>query len=243
MNAVVKTESLPVAAPADHGGLLAAIARAAADPTVDVDKMEKLFAMHQAMVERDAKQQYVEAMTAFKMNPPDIIKRKDVAFGQTKYKHATLDMVSSQITEGLSRHGITHRWLTEQIEGGKIRVTCILTHRAGHSESTALESAADNSGGKNAIQGIGSAVTYLQRYTLLAATGLATRDMTDDDGRGGDRDEPRITQEQADELQALIEANGRDLVKFKKWMKVEKLTDIYARSYQTAIDAVKVRSR
>ena len=41
----------------------------------------------------------------------------------------------------------------------------------------------DGSGGKNAIQAIGSTVSYLERYTLLAATGLATEDQ-DDDGRG-----------------------------------------------------------
>jgi len=38
------------------------------------------------------------------------------------------------------------------------------------------------SGNKNPIQAIASTVSYLERYTLLAITGLTTKDM-DDDGK------------------------------------------------------------
>jgi hypothetical protein len=55
----------------------------------------------------------------------------------------------------------------------------------GHHEETTLSSSPDDSGGKNSIQAIGSAVTYLQRYTLLALTGLATREQ-DNDGKTED---------------------------------------------------------
>ena len=62
-------------------------------------------------------------------------------------------------------------------------MTCILTHDMGHSEETSLEGSADNSGSKNSIQAIGSSVTYLERYSLLAATGLAVKN-ADNDGAG-----------------------------------------------------------
>jgi hypothetical protein len=48
-----------------------------------------------------------------------------------------------------------------------------------------MNSGPDDSGGKNKIQAIASAKSYLERYTLLAITGLATKDM-DDDGRATD---------------------------------------------------------
>ena len=88
------------------------------------------------------------------------------------YSYATLDQVCDQVTEALSKHGISHRWKIEQ-ENGLIRVTCILTHYKGHSEETTLAGSADTTGSKNAIQAVGSTVSYLERYTLLAATGLA----------------------------------------------------------------------
>ena len=47
-----------------------------------------------------------------------------------------------------------------------------------------MESTADTSGKKKSIQAIASAVSYLSRYTLLSACGMATLDMPDDDGQG-----------------------------------------------------------
>jgi len=55
----------------------------------------------------------------------------------------------------------------------------------GHSESTSIIGTADTSGGKNSIQGIGSAITYLQRYSLFSILGLAASE-SDDDGAGVD---------------------------------------------------------
>src|SRR5437660_174203 len=67
------------------------------------------------------------------------------------------------------------------MEGGTIRVTCILTHVQGHSEQVSMSAQPDTSGSKNSIQAIGSTASYLQRYTLFAATGLAPKD-ADTDG-------------------------------------------------------------
>ena len=107
-----------------------------------------------------------------------------VDFGNTHYSHATLDEVSGKITTALSAVGISHKWAVEQADG-QISVSCILTHSQGHSEATTLRAGADTSGSKNAIQAIVSAVTYLQRYTLLAATGLAVAG-SDNDGKGAE---------------------------------------------------------
>ena len=55
-----------------------------------------------------------------------------------------------------------------------------------------MQSLPDTSGSKNSIQAISSAVTYLQRYTLLAATGLSTSELgnLDNDGRGTGAETP-----------------------------------------------------
>ena len=58
---------------------------------------------------------------------------------------------------GILRPAIRERWNVEQTKEGRIAVTCILMHVLGHSESVRMESAADQSGGKNNIQAIGSA--------------------------------------------------------------------------------------
>lgn len=155
----------------------------------DLDKLEKLMGLQDRWEKNEARKQFVAAMAEFKKHPLEIHKNKGADFenrsgGRTKYKYATLENVCKQIIAGLSAVGISHDWKTSQ-EAKVIKVTCVLTHVAGHSESTSLEAAPDESGGKNAIQAIGSTVTYLSKYTLLAATGIAVKDQDDADAGPG----------------------------------------------------------
>jgi hypothetical protein len=145
-----------------------------------VETLAKLMELAERWQANEARNAYVVAMNAFKKNPPTLIKNKHVQFGNTNYDHATLDNVVDTITAGLSKHGLSHSWKVEQVDT-RIKVTCVITHELGHSESVSMEAGADTSGSKNSIQAIGSAVTYLQRYTLLSATGMAAKG-TDNDG-------------------------------------------------------------
>src|SRR5579864_8139847 len=148
----------------------------------DIDKISKLMDLQERWEKREAEKAFVAALAAFKKNPPEIIKNKKVSYdtakGKTEYKHSTLDRVTTSIGGALGEHGLSARWRTHQ-EGARIRVTCILQHEMGHAEETTLEASPDDSGSKNPVQAIASTVTYLERYTLLAATGMATRDDSD----------------------------------------------------------------
>jgi hypothetical protein len=149
----------------------------------DLDKLEKLMGLQERWEATQARKAYVIAMGEFKAHPPVLYKNKAVSYGQTSYNHATHDEVTGKVAAGLAAHGLSHRWNVEQ-DPARISVTCTITHVGGHSESVTLSAAADQSGGKNAIQAIGSAVSYLERYTLLAATGLSTSEGSDDDRIG-----------------------------------------------------------
>ena len=172
---IVGTQS-PAATPA-------AVLMYAMEKGADMAQTEKLMDLQIKWEANEARKAYVADMAEFKKNPPTIVKDKLVAFSGTSYTHATLGNVTSAIVEGLAKYGFSHRWDVDQ-QGAQIIVSCVLTHKLGHSERTTLSSGKDDSGKKNAIQQVASAVTYLQRYTLLAATGLATHDQEDDDGRG-----------------------------------------------------------
>lgn len=149
----------------------------------DLSKIEKLMELQQRWDAERARKSFVAAMSAFKAEPMRILKSKQVNIpGGAKFAHATLADVVDGVVAGLSKQGLSHKWELHQ-EGDRVTVTCIVTHEAGHSERTSLSGLPDDSGKKNGIQQIASTVTYLQRYTLMAATGLAAKDM-DDDGRG-----------------------------------------------------------
>lgn len=144
-----------------------------------IEHLAKLLEIQERYEANEARKAYNAAVAKFKEHPPQINKNKHVEFGNTKYDHATLDHVVDQITQALSRVGISHRWDVAQNDKD-IAVTCILTHELGHSERTTLRATADTSGSKNSIQAIGSAVTYLQRYTLLLACGMAAKGQDND---------------------------------------------------------------
>jgi hypothetical protein len=152
-----------------------------------IEQLEKFWALHREMEADAARKAFADDMARFKAVPLSIVKDKTVKYktdkGVTEYTHATIGNVCKVIVASLAEFGFSHRWTSTQ-EGGQLVVTCVITHRLGHSQSNTLQAAPDSSGGKNGIQSIGSTNTYLQRYTLLAATGVATEDQEDDDGRG-----------------------------------------------------------
>lgn len=181
MNEVARIEQ-PTKAPALTPGQMLSIA---VEKDADFDKISKLMDLQERWEKNEARKAYNIALTSFKSNPPKITKNKHVNYkskvGFTNYKHASLDHVCDVVGAALGKVGLAFRWDTKQ-ENNLITVTCVLTHELGHSESTSLFAAPDNTGNKNSIQAVGSTVSYLQRYTLLALTGLAAEDQ-DNDGR------------------------------------------------------------
>ena len=181
-NAVVIHEQQPPAPAVTPMAML----QLAVEKGASVEQLERLMALQERYEANEAKKAFVAAMTAFKEKPVWITKNKDVDFqsakGRTFYRHATLDNVCDMLVPALSAVGISHRWDIEQLDGGQVQVTCILTHSRGHSERTPMKAGRDDTGAKNNIQALGSTVTYLQRYTLLSATGMAVHEQ-DDDGR------------------------------------------------------------
>lgn len=156
-----------------------------------VEVMEKLMALHERWEAMQARKAFDNAMAELRQNMPTIIKGQEADFGRGKasYRYEDLSAVTEALSPIMADIGLSFRWRTNSTAGG-VSVTCIVSHRDGHSEETTLSSGLDTSGSKNAIQALGSAVTYLQRYTLKAAVGVAAA--KDDDGNAmNGRDEPR----------------------------------------------------
>ncbi len=151
----------------------------------DMDKLERLMALQRNWEAEEARKAFVAAMAGFKADPGKIVKTKQVNIpGGAKFAHATLADVCDGVVANLSKNGLSHRWDIEQREG-LIRVTCILAHEGGHCERVVMSAPPDDSGKKNGIQQIASTVTYLERYTLMAACGLSAKDMDDDGASAG----------------------------------------------------------
>lgn len=216
----------------------ATMLQAAIERGIQHQELEGLLALHERWEANEARKAFVVAMNAFKANPPRIVKDKAVAFSGTAYRHATLATVCDAIVQGLSEHGLSHRWEVEQ--NGIIKVTCVITHERGHSERVSMSAPADDSGKKNVIQQIASTVTYLERYTLMAATGLAAKDM-DTDGIT-QKEVEYISDEQLAQLEEYLPEGVRE--PFMTWLSnkgrgPQSLAEIPAEHFDRVLAAAK----
>jgi len=202
----------------------------------DLEKLEKLLILQERYEYNESKKAYNEAMAAFKADPPQIDKDRSVSFGSGKaaYKHASLYNVTQKISSALSKHGLSASWSVKQ--EGAISVTCKITHIKGYSEETTISAPSDTSGSKNAIQAIGSTITYLERYGLLALCGLATFDSDTD----------AVVVEVIDDSQVsglldMIADKEINISKFCEYLKVDSLEKLPKAKYQQALTAIQMK--
>lgn len=151
---------------------------------LDVSQLSQLFELKQRYDADMAMKSFRSALCSFQANKPDLIKGKKVSMklksGFTKeYNYNPLPTVQKAIDPVLTQYGLSYRWEVSNQEGKNV-VTCIISHVDGHSEKTQISAPNDDSGNKSAVQSIASTISYLKRYSLEAALGLASDE--DNDG-------------------------------------------------------------
>ncbi|WP_420961122.1 ERF family protein [Brucella sp. IR073] len=197
----------------------------------DFQSVREMVALAKEIATDKARNAFNEAVALAKAEIPVISKN---AKGHNNKTYANFAAYAAVVDPIIAKHGLRYRFKTEQAD--RITVTCVLSHKDGHSEENSLSGPTDTSGNKNAIQAIGSTLTYLQRYTLIQALGLAASD--DDDGQSHDRPqaEPeRITAEQLQTIRRLIEETETDIVKFCELGGIEALPDMLAKDFPDAV--------
>lgn len=210
------------------------------------DVIAQAMALHERWEANQARKAFDEAMSSAKGEFPTIVKNRTVDFssskGRTHYKFEDLGEIAKTVDPILKKYGLSYRYRTEQ-SNGTVSVTCIVAHRDGHFEENTLSAGHDQSGNKNSIQAVGSTITYLQRYTLKSALGLAASH--DDDGRTSTETADQIetiTETQVMELRDLIEAVGADERKFLAIGKYDHLEDIRSVDFDSAIRMLKAKA-
>ncbi len=226
-------ETIP---PSESAAILSLIERMATNPDISPERVERFIAMHDGMEAKRAKLAFSNAIAQAKAKIAEtpIIKN---AKGHNEKRYANFSAYAIVVDPVLASFGLTYRFRTVQTD--KISVTCVLTGH-GHEEENTLSGPADASGSKNAIQAIGSTLTYLQRYTLVQALGLAASE--DDDGAAmgaGDK----ISDDQFDELSKLIDEHKADIAKFCRYFKIAALPDLPAKNFDTAVTMIKAKAK
>jgi hypothetical protein len=212
------------------GGILAVIERAARDPNTDIDKLERLFALRERIEDREAKIAFTEAKIAMRPHLPEItmkgmiVIKKDGKIAQ-ETPFARFEDLHELVMPVLGEHGFDLKFKNGLSPDGKVRVTTILAHAAGHEDETHFDLPHDSSGSKNPVQAVGSSTKYGMRYGTISILNLR---VVGDDDDGVSAAPETVVEKRADapfpqgpaKNKTDLKAQGRDL-----WRDIEACGD------------------
>lgn len=186
MNGEKQVALIPVVDELPAAAEVSMFERLALDPNANVEKLEKLVEMQKWVMRHNAEAAFNRSFADMQGEIPTVIERAKTNNGT----YAPLEDIQDAVRPILQRHGFSLSFRTEWPDKSTVKVIGILTHSQGHKRESEFLSGADSSGNKNAIQGLGSAVTYGRRYTTKDLLNITTRGADDDGARTGRPDPP-----------------------------------------------------
>lgn len=217
--------------------LLSAITRASTDPTVDPAKMTAMFELYRAVAADRARVAFSAAMARLQAKLPKIAKTGRIEANAHTRTFATIVDIHDAVKGLLAEEGFSFAFDSAP-SGNQTLFTARLSHRDGHSESKSLSLPTDTGGGRNAVQSMGSTVSYARRYLLMMHLNLVMRD-EDDDGSGGRHP---ITPEQAAEIHRLMTEAKADKARFLNWAAAASVEEIQAGNYKRCVEFLRQKA-
>lgn len=215
----------------DYGGqVLRMIAEAAANPSVDVAKMAALLDMQERVMRNQQEAAFNTAFAAMQAGLPSIGKRGEIKnkAGQVQSRYAKWEDMHRVLKPILQAHGFA---LSFEIgsNANMTTVEAILCHSAGHvRRSGAMLLPRDDSGSKNAVQGMGAAVSYGKRYTTTAILNIVT------EGEDTDGNTKSASLDAMDELRSdAAAAASAGLANYERWYKHDITTEDRRRLHES----------
>ena len=225
--------------------LLAMIERASRDPSIDLDRMERLIQMRNRDQDRAAEQAFNDAMNAVQDQLTPIA--RDSNNPQTHSRYASYFAVDKVIRPVYVKHGFSLTFDTEDgAPEGHIRVAAYLS-KGPHSRKYRYDSPAVTAGFKGTqmmteTHARASALTYAKRYLVGLIFNLST---------GEDRDGNQITDtssgvataKQIKEIRDQLLKTSADEGQLCKHLKIESLDAMTELDYDRAKKAIEARKQ
>lgn len=205
---------------------------------VPVAQMAELFALHQKMEADKARRDFAVAFGKCQQEMVAIAKDKK----GDKSTYATYLQLDTAIRPIYVKHGFSVSFNSgESTLPDHVKVLGYLLHDGGHEKTYEADIPCDGKGAKGndvmtKTHARGSAFTYGKRYLLIMMFNIALKDKADDDGKAaGDQvpDAP-ISDEQVEELRALMKGADANEERFCKTFGFESLTEIMQSQFETA---------
>jgi hypothetical protein len=192
---------------------LSLIERIARDPTIDIDRLERMLAFQERLMARQAEIDFNEAMNRCQEEIQPVARETENKVTNSFY--AKLEAVDAAIRPIYLKYGFSLSDDTvAPLVPGNIRVECRVA-RGGHVERFYREAPPDTLGPKGSptkttLHGGASTETFLRRYLRCGVFNVVFKDM-DNDGNGA------LSQEQVDYIVDLMK-QAKAGAKFMKLM-------------------------
>lgn len=235
--AVATRDEAPVQS--ESAAIIQVIERAALNPDIDVEKMERLLAMQERVMARRAEQEFNEALVAAKQEMPQVA--RDARNSTTNSTYSRLETLAAAADPVIVKHGFVPSFGTDVSPlDGHYRITCALSHVGGHTRNYHADIPSDLVGmkgnpNKTPTHAFGSTLSYGRRYLKLLIFDIATRD--DDDGNGAATGGV-ISDEQLAELRKMIADLNAEEPKVCAFAKIDRLEDLPAKRFDWIVRAI-----
>ena len=227
-----------------NDGILAVIARAASDPSVDIDKFERLLALQERVNAQQAKQEFDAAMNkAQKEMGPVIARRKNSQTGSNYADEDAIDAIARPI---YTAHGFSLSFNTGEAKKAEdIKIICECAHAGGFTKHYEVDMPADGKGAKGGdvmtrTHAAGSAMQYGKRYLLRMIFNIVIAKDDDGNGASGTR---FINEEKQATLREWMETTGTTEKALLSLYGGNSVAEIQEKDYLKFLSALKQKAK
>ena len=216
------------------------ILRVAIEKGVD---FKELLAAQKEMIAYEEQRVHARALAQFQANLPPIphnkrVMNKPPRQDTVRYTYADLDQIMTIARPALGENQISVTWDSEVADG--VYKATAYVRCGGHVTQATFSSAIDADAYMTDQQKGASANKFAMRNAVIMALGLTSCGMEDDDGQAAGAD-PKVTEEQAMELQDMLEQTKGDVAKFKRIYNIKDIPDMPAAVFDNAMALLKNR--
>lgn len=237
----VEETALPVMS--ETAAIIQVIERAASNPAVDIDKLERLLEMRERMAAQGAEKAFNVALNQAQSEVTPVA--TDATNTQTKSKYATYAALDRAIRPLYTRHGFSLSFGEgDSPKPDHVRVLCYVAHSEGHTRTYHADLPADGKGAKGGdvmtkTHATGSAFSYGQRYLLKLIFNIAVGEDDDGNRAGG----PTLNAKQVETIRRLLKEAEANEGAFLSYLGVETVEAIRASKFADAVDALNAKKR
>jgi hypothetical protein len=187
-NEIARVDNKPTAG-GTQTNFLTMIEKLAANPDVDVSKIEKIMDLQERVLNRNAEQAFNADMVECQSEIRKVVARSKNE--QTRSMYAKLDAIDAQTKPIYTKHGFALTFYEgETKKENHVRVMVDVLHRDGHSKTRYKDFPVDDTGikgtvNKTAIHADSSSFTYGARKLTCLVFNIPTGDDDDGNAAGG----------------------------------------------------------